>query len=190
MDRIGRRRLLLIGYTAVTFLMIIEMVLQRFYVGTEDKAGNGATVAVLWCYIAAYGFFIDPPQFVIIAEIFPTTLRSKGIALGYSAYFLGAITFTTPYPVAARTIGWKFLLVFIACNLVSIVLIYIFLPETAGLSLEEIGGLFGDKVVARLTEDGHGIIEDEEGDVVVLGDGDKEAVDKVQCIETSKEQTV
>jgi hypothetical protein len=52
--------------------------------------------AFLWIYVGIYGFFIDPPQFVYCAEIFPTTLRAKGIALSFSAYFVGAITFTTP----------------------------------------------------------------------------------------------
>jgi Sugar (and other) transporter len=82
------------GYSAVTVFLIIEMVLQKYYVGTDDKAGNAACVAILWLYVAVYGFFLDPPQFVYISEIFPTTLRAKGIALGFTAYFLGAMYVT------------------------------------------------------------------------------------------------
>lgn len=36
------------------------------------------------------------------AEIFPTTIRAKGIALAFFSYFLGAITYTTPAPTALR----------------------------------------------------------------------------------------
>jgi hypothetical protein len=50
-------------------------------------------------------------------------------------------------------------LVYIFCNVVSTILIYFFIPETAQLSLEEIGELFGDKVVVHLTNDGHGLVE-------------------------------
>ncbi|KAF2102097.1 general substrate transporter [Rhizodiscina lignyota] len=162
MDRIGRRRLLLMGYVAVTLLLIVEMLLQKQYIGTTSKAGNAAAVAMLWIWVGLYGFFLDPPQFVYCAEIFPTTLRAKGIALGFAAYFVGAITFTTPSATAFNNIGWKMYLVYIACNCVTVVVIYFFVPETSNLSLEEIGELFGDKVVVHLTADGHGIVEEEE----------------------------
>jgi sugar phosphate permease len=154
-----------IGYPVVTVFLIIEMVLQKYYVGTDSKAGNAACVAILWLYVAVYGFFLDPPQFVYISEIFPTTLRAKGIALGFTAYFLGAITFTTPMATATRNIGWKIYLVFVACNVISIIIIYFYVPETSGLSLEEMGELFGDEVVVHLTSDGHGIVESEKPEV-------------------------
>ena len=57
-------------------------------------------------------------------------------------------------------------LVFIACNVVSTIVIYFFVPETMNLSLEEIGELFGDEVVVQLTEDGHGIVEQEKAATV------------------------
>jgi hypothetical protein len=50
-------------------------------------------------------------------------------------------------------------LVYIFCNVVSTILIYFYIPETAQLSLEEVGELFGDKVVVHLTNDGHGLVE-------------------------------
>lgn len=59
-------------------------------------------------------------------------------------------------------------LVFVACNVVTIVLIYFFVPETSNLSLEEIGELFGDEVVVHLTQDGHGIMEEEKAEVIKL----------------------
>ncbi|KAF2665415.1 general substrate transporter [Microthyrium microscopicum] len=161
MDRVGRRRFLLIGYPLLTVTLIIEMVLQRFYVGSTSKAGGAATVAILWIYVGIYGLCIDPIQFTYVAEIFPTALRAKGVGMGLAAYFLGAITFTAPAATAARTIGWKEYFVFIGCNLISIVIIYFYVPETANLSLEEVGELFGDEVVVHLTADGHGIVETE-----------------------------
>lgn len=47
------------------------------------------------------------------------------------------------------------------CNVVLKVIFYFFFPEMSKLSLEEIGGPFGDQVVVHLTDDGHGILEDE-----------------------------
>lgn len=79
--------------------------------------------------------------------------------MGFAAYFVGAITFTTPAATAARNIGWKMYLVYIVCNIISTVIIYFYVPETSNLSLEEIGELFGDTVVVHLTRDGHGLVE-------------------------------
>ncbi|CAK7206968.1 hypothetical protein SEUCBS139899_009775 [Sporothrix eucalyptigena] len=168
MDRLGRRTLLLTGYIVLTVMLIIEMVLQKYYVSSTNKAGTAATVAFLWIYVGCYGFFIDPPQFVYVSEIFPTTLRAKGVALGFASYFLGAITFTTPAATAARTIGWKMYLVYVGLNVISIGLIYWFVPETKNLSLEEIGELFGDEVVVHLSADGHHVVEAEKVDVTLV----------------------
>lgn len=33
------------------------------------------------------------------------------------------------------------------------------MPETNGLTLEEMGALFGDTVVTHMTSDGHGLVE-------------------------------
>jgi hypothetical protein len=52
-------------------------------------------------------------------------------------------------------------LVFVVCNVFTTIVIYFYVPETSKLSLEEIGGLFGDEVVVHLTNDGHGIVETE-----------------------------
>lgn len=44
--------------------------------------------------------------------------------------------------------------------IISAVIVYLYLPETKGLPVEEIGALFGDEVIVHLTADGHGIVED------------------------------
>jgi hypothetical protein len=44
--------------------------------------------------------------------------------------------------------------------MVSAVVIYFLIPETRLVPVEELGALFGDAVVAHLTPDGHGILED------------------------------
>ena len=53
-------------------------------------------------------------------------------------------------------------MIWFACNIVSTVVIYLFLPETKGKTMEEMGDLFGDTVVTHLV-DGHHLIELEKG---------------------------
>lgn len=47
-----------------------------------------------------------------------------------------------------------------ALCIISTVIVYFFVMETKGKPVEELGALFGDKVVVHLTSDGHGIVEE------------------------------
>jgi len=69
------------------------------------------------------------------------------------------ILYTAPAPTAFANVGWKYYLVFICCDVVCFVLLYLYLPETTGLSLEEMGTLFGDEVVTHFAHDGSGLVE-------------------------------
>jgi hypothetical protein len=51
-------------------------------------------------------------------------------------------------------------LLWVGLCIISAVIIYFFIPETAKLPGEEIGALFGDEVVVHLTIDVHGSVED------------------------------
>jgi hypothetical protein len=97
--------------------------------------------------------------------MWPTAIRSKGIGLSWFAYFVGAITYTTPSAVAFKNIGWCMYMVWFACNIVSTVVLYFFLPETANKTLEEMGDLFGDEVVVHFAGDGVHIEGGEGSDV-------------------------
>ena len=72
---------------------------------------------------------------------------------------MATILFTAPGATAFANIGYKYYIVFICCDVVSLALLYKYLPETTGLSLEEMGELFGDTVVTHLTADGTGLLE-------------------------------
>jgi hypothetical protein len=62
-------------------------------------------------------------------------------------------------------------LIYMGLSLVCWLLVFLWLPETRGLPLEEIGGLFGDTVVLHLTADGHCFVEKEQ-DVDMDAPGD------------------
>ncbi|KAK7887649.1 hypothetical protein LTR67_009550 [Exophiala xenobiotica] len=160
-DRIGRRTMLLIGFPALAMCLLLEAVLQSQYLGTDNKAGLGACVAVIYMYII---FFqgVDGPSFIWMSEIFPTTIRAKGISLGFFSYFVGAITYTTPSVLAFKNAKYNMYFLYMGLCMVSTVIVYLYCPETKQISVEEIGALFGDEVVVHLTADGHGIVEQDE----------------------------
>jgi hypothetical protein len=89
---------------------------------------------------------------IYCAEIFPTTYRAKGLAMGLFVFYIGSIAFLTPAATAFANIGWKFFLIFLCASTVCFIMIYFFLPETKGRTLEELNTIFGDTVVVHLTD--------------------------------------
>lgn len=183
---------IVIGFPINALFLLGEALLQRQYVdgtGIVSHGGLSACVLFLFLYIVSYDICIDPVSFIYVAEVWPTAIRSKGIALGWFAYFMGTLTYTTPAALAFKNISWRFYMVFFSCNIVSSVVIYFFLPETKGKTLEEMGDLFGDEVVVHMADDGRGFVETG-GDLMeskVAADGE---VVMHEVAETDREGTV
>ena len=52
-------------------------------------------------------------------------------------------------PVAIAAIGWKYWLFFLGMLVIFLVMVYLTYPETRGLTLEELAGLFEDDGVGE-----------------------------------------
>lgn len=92
---------IVIGFPGLAICLLAEALLQWRYLGTDDKAGNAACLVVMYVYIIIFQT-IDTASFVWAAEVFPTTIRAKGLGLTMMAYFVGAITYTTPAALAFK----------------------------------------------------------------------------------------
>lgn len=62
------------------------------------------------------------------------------------------ITLLQTAPIGFGVVGWKYFLLVICWSVLFIPAIYFFWPETAKLSLEEIGKQFGDEVAVHITD--------------------------------------
>ncbi|KAF4540158.1 MFS sugar transporter, partial [Lasiodiplodia theobromae] len=160
MDRLGRVNLLVIGGLGSVVLLIIEGVLQKYYLDTTYTAGLNAAVAMYFIFGVWFTSTIECTGYVYGAEIWPTHLRSKGATLNYIGFFGPALAYTYPATTAFTTIGWKYYMVFVAITVPCCVAIYFLLPETTGLTLEEIGPLFGDDVQVKFEDALHADLGD------------------------------
>ncbi|GFF53228.1 probable metabolite transport protein CsbC [Aspergillus lentulus] len=159
-DRIGRRKLLLTGFIGQGLTLLVEALLQWKYLDTHNQPGLSACVAFLFVYMLFFNMCTDGPSWAWIAEVFPTTARSRGIGLGLFSYFVGTIIYTTPGALAFRNIKYNLFYLYFGLCMISAVVIYFYIPETRHVPVEELGALFGDAVVVHLTPDGHGILEE------------------------------
>ena len=91
----------MIGFPGIALILIAEALLQMKYLGSDSKAGNAACLLFVFIYIVFYQL-VDTASFVWSAEVFPSTIRAKGIGLTMFAYFAGAITYTAPSALAFK----------------------------------------------------------------------------------------
>ena len=89
---------------------------------------------------------MDATQFLYVAEIFPTHIRSQGTAFSMMGLYLADIILLVAGPIALDKITWKFFFVLIVPTALHIVFVYFMCPETKARSLEDINAQFGDSV--------------------------------------------
>lgn len=140
------------GMIASVACLSAEAGLVATYASTPEALANPnepalrAAAAMLFVFIFVLECSLGGVQYVYLGEIFPTHIRSKGMAIGTSGLALMNVIWLQVAPIAFQDIGWKFYLCFICPSTVAAVLMYFGLPDTRGLALESVGALFGDEV--------------------------------------------
>ncbi|MET7000382.1 sugar porter family MFS transporter [Chitinophaga defluvii] len=132
-DRIGRRRLMLIG--TLGLIVTLGLVAYSFY---QHTSGMLVVVSLL-VYIAFFAFSQGAVIWVFIAEIFPNQVRAKGQTLGSFTHWIMAAVIAFTFPYLAAGIGGGHIFSFF-CLMMVIQLLFVlrWMPETKGKTLEEI----------------------------------------------------
>jgi hypothetical protein len=138
------------GFTANVSMFIVFTGLLAKFTQNGDKAYANGCVAFIFLYVFFFGCFIDPNQFTLVSEIFPSHLRSMGMGIGISGYYLINLLWTQVGPVAIANVGWHFYVTFVVLGICHIIFLYFFLPDTTNLPLEEIDALFGKDPAAHM----------------------------------------
>lgn len=91
-------------------------------------------------------------MYLYVSEIFPTEIRPIGMGFSLFGQFTSTIILLQTAPIGMNNVGWKYYLVIIVWCIFFIPIVYLYFPETAKLSLEEIGARFGDDVAVHVTD--------------------------------------
>ncbi|KAI7525983.1 hypothetical protein KC331_g17213, partial [Hortaea werneckii] len=86
------------------------------------------------------GLFLVP--FMYASEIAPLRIRAQVTAMSSSANWIFNFLVAEVTPVAFANISWKYYTVYICTNSLTVLVVYLFLPETKGKSLEDIDACF------------------------------------------------
>ncbi|KIY50724.1 general substrate transporter, partial [Fistulina hepatica ATCC 64428] len=147
-DRLGRKPLLRGGSAVMSAAHLLIAFLANQYGSDWQAHSAGAVVAVLSIYVFtfAFGTSFGPIAWILPSEVFPLSVRSKGVAISVAStwlnnFFVGLLT-----PVLIDISTSLTFLLFSTASFVAYMWATYYVPETAGVPLEEIGAVFGGEM--------------------------------------------
>ena len=147
-DHFGRRTCLLWGAAGMTACMVIYAAVGVKRLWPHGK-GNGSSKGAGNCMIVFACFFIfcfastwAPIPYVVNSETYPLRVKSKCMSIAQGCNWLWGflISFFTPFITGAINFSYGF--VFMGCLVFSFFYVFFFVPETKGLSLEDVNTMW------------------------------------------------
>ena len=137
-DRLGRKPLLYFGLTGVMFSL--------FALGTSFAFANFLGSSLKWVavgslvtYIICFAMSLGPIGWILVSEVFPLKIRGVAMSICTVSNFAFNFFVVGSFPILLHRIGgaWTFWM-FGAVSLICIIFVFFFVPETKGISLEQI----------------------------------------------------
>ena len=132
-EKLGRRLILLIATASMA--VIYGLIGGSFYTGN-----TGTPVVVLMLLnVMFYSLSLAPLFWVVLSEIYPNRIRGAAMSVGATAHWVANFLLTFSFPAIKEAIGWanNFWLYGLIC-FIGFIVLYRYLPETKGKSLEQI----------------------------------------------------
>lgn len=138
-DRLGRKKLLIIG--SVGYIVSLAIVAICF----AWHASPVILMSFLLLFIAAHAVGQGAVIWIFISEIFPNKIRASGQSFGASVHwvFAAIITLVTPYFLddkygVFKDNPWPIFAFFAVMMLLQLIWVLTKMPETSGVSLEQL----------------------------------------------------
>ena len=133
-DRLGRKPMLMVGSAGMGLSFILLGAAFKF------QLFSGSLILLFTLlYIAFFAMTLGPIVWVVIAEIFPTRIRGRAMAIATVALWLADFAVSLTFPVIADKLHESFAFwLYAGMCLINFFFIWAVLPETKGKSLEEI----------------------------------------------------
>lgn len=144
-DFFGRKNLMLVG--SIGYILSLGTTAWAFYTFGTDFTPLGSTVVLvsLLVFIASHAFGQGAVIWVFISEIFPNRVRARGQALGSFTHWVMAAAISWTFPVIADISGAHIFAFYAICMVGQLFWVIFVMPETKGISLEQIQKQFGIK---------------------------------------------
>jgi sugar porter (SP) family MFS transporter len=142
-DMFGRRKLMLIG--SVGYIISLGTLAATFFKYGTNFTDSSALIVLgsLVLFIASHAFGQGAVIWVFISEIFPNSIRAKGLALGSFTHWIMAALISWTFPIIAGISGGVIFTLYALCMAGQLFWVLFIMPETKGIPLEKMNKELG-----------------------------------------------
>uniref|UniRef100_A0A2N9FW10 Major facilitator superfamily (MFS) profile domain-containing protein n=1 Tax=Fagus sylvatica TaxID=28930 RepID=A0A2N9FW10_FAGSY len=139
-DKLGRRALLITGGIQMIICQVIVAVILGVKFGNNQELSKGFSilvVVVICLFVLAFGYSWGPLGWTVPSEIFPLEIRSAGQSITVAVNLLFTFIIAQAFLALLCAFKFGFFLFFAGWITIMTIFVYIFLPETKGVPIEE-----------------------------------------------------
>ncbi|KAJ5378315.1 general substrate transporter [Penicillium cataractarum] len=137
-DRWGRRK----PFIITSLVQSLSMTLVAILLSLNNTNASKASVVFFFLYMAAFGACYLGVPWSYAPELLPLRNRARGCAIASAVNWTCNFAIVEFVPSAITNISWRTYIIFAVLNFTWAPLLYLFYPETARLTMEEIDNLF------------------------------------------------
>ncbi|EJD07121.1 general substrate transporter [Fomitiporia mediterranea MF3/22] len=146
-DHWGRKPVLISGAFLMAACHLIIAVLSGLF---EDSWGSHvaagwAACALVWVFAIGFGYSWGPCAWILVAEIWPLSVRGKGLSIAASSNWMNNFIVGQVTPTMLTHLRFGTFIFFGTFSFMGGLFVLFFVPETKGLTLEEMDEVFGDE---------------------------------------------
>ncbi|KAK0480038.1 sugar transporter [Armillaria novae-zelandiae] len=145
-DQLGRKPILISGAFLMAICHIAIAILTSVFHNSWQShiAAGWVACAFVWIFALCFSYSWGPCSWIIITEIFPLSVRSKGLSIAVSANWMNHFIIGQVTPSMLQHLGYGTFIFFGIFSFLGGCFIMFFVPETKGVSLEKMEELFGN----------------------------------------------
>lgn len=139
-DRLGRRVLLISGGIQMITCQVVVAIILGVKFGNNQELTKGFSilvVIVICLFVLAFGYSWGPLGWTIPSEIFPLETRSAGQSITVAVNLFFTFVIAQAFLSLLCALKYGIFLFFAGWITVMTIFVYIFLPETKGVPIEE-----------------------------------------------------
>lgn len=143
-EKLGRKSCLLLGSAGMFVCMTVYASIGSFAlrVGGDNVVPGAVMIAFTCVYIMFFACTTGPVSFVVISELFPARTKAISMAICTSINWFANFLISLFTPYITSEIGFRYGYVFAGCLLLSVVFVWCMVPETKGLTIEQVDELY------------------------------------------------
>ncbi|QRZ61480.1 sugar porter family MFS transporter [Rothia sp. ZJ932] len=138
MERVNRRTTVITGYSLVT-LLHLAIGTSSLLIPVESSIRPWVLLFFIVGFVGSMQTFLNVATWVLLSEIFPQQIRAFGMGFSVLCLWLANAFVAFNFPIVLSAVGLNNTFFgFAVINAIAVLVMWKFLPETRGKSLEEV----------------------------------------------------